>query len=248
MDVHVPSLSQTDDGIELELNVKLSRVDYARIVLPIVQKSFLTCDDALGQAKLTASQMDVVLLVGGMTHYPLVKEAVSQYFSNVPAENINPDEVVAIGAAIQAHNLTTNAPESASAILLDVTPQSLGIKTAGGFCEVLVPRNTQIPTAVKKTFHTAQDDQVEVRIEVYQGESRMAKDNDLLGQFILDGLRPALRGEIKLGIEFDIDADGIVHVRAEDVESGMAQSIHIEASSGLSGDEVKNLSFEQLGF
>ena len=248
VEVHVPSLTQTDDGVELELRINLTRVDYARIVLPIVQQSFLTCDDALSQAGLTASQMDAVLMVGGMTHYPLVKEAVSEYFSKEAVENVNADEVVAMGAAIQAHNLTNTSTDSTSAILLDVTPQSLGIKTAGGFCEVLVPRNTQIPTAVKKVFHTAQDDQVEVRIEVYQGESRMAKDNELLGQFILEGLRPAMRGDIKLGIEFDIDADGIVHVRAEDIESGSAQSIHIEASSGLSEDEVKNLSFEQLGF
>jgi molecular chaperone DnaK len=217
-------------------------------VLPIVQRSFLTCDDALAQAGMTASQMDAVLLVGGMTHYPLVKEAVFQYFGQESQAGVNPDEVVALGAAIQAHNLTAASPEMSSAILLDVTPQSLGVKTAGGFCEILVPRNSQIPTATKKVFHTATDDQVEVRIEVYQGESRMVSGNELLGQFVLEGLRPAMRGDVKLAIEFDIDADGIVHVRAQDLDSGLARSIHIEASSGLTEEEVQKMGFEQLGF
>ncbi len=248
VEVHVPGLCQGENDADLDLRVGLSRVEYARIVLPIVQRSFLTCDDALAQAGMTASQMDAVLLVGGMTHYPLVKEAVFQYFGQESQAGVNPDEVVALGAAIQAHNLTAASPEMSSAILLDVTPQSLGVKTAGGFCEVLVPRNSQIPTATKKVFHTAADDQVEVRIEVYQGESRMANGNELLGQFILDGLRPAMRGDVKLSIEFDIDADGIVHVRAQDLDSGLARSIHIEASSGLTEEEVTKMGFEQLGF
>ena len=247
VEVHLPELAHDEHGVAVDLRCGLSRVDYARIVLPIVQRSFLTCDDALSLAGMTASQMDAVLLVGGMTHYPLIREAVSQYFGTEPVTDLNPDEVVAIGAALQAHNLTEATAETSS-VLLDVTPQSLGVKTAGGFCEFLVPRNTPIPMSTKKSFQTVRDDQLEVRIEVYQGESRMAADNELLGQFVLDELRPALRGEVKVDISFDIDADGIVHVRAEDMDTGMARSIHIEASSGLSEEEVSQMTFEDLSF
>jgi len=216
-------------------------------VLSIVQRTFLTCDDALSQARKASAQMDHVILVGGMTRYPLIQEAVTQYFGKKSYEGINPDEVVALGAAIQAWNLTQASPENAS-ILMDVTPQSLGIRTIGGFCETLINRNSPIPTATSKLFSTAHDNQTEVRVAVFQGEGRMVEENELLGQFILDDLRPAVRGEIKIRIGFEIDADGIVNVIAEDVESATLRSIKIEASSGLSDEEISAMRFDDLGF
>jgi molecular chaperone DnaK len=247
VEINVPALSHDADGKPVDLCKVLSRMDYAKIVLPIVQRTFLTCDDALSQAGKASAQMDHVILVGGMTRYPLIQEAVSQYFGKKSYEGVNPDEVVALGAAIQAWNLTMASPENAS-ILMDVTPQSLGIRTIGGFCETLIGRNSSIPTATSKLFSTAHDNQTEVRIAVFQGEGRMAEENELLGQFVLDDLRPAARGEIKVRIEFEIDADGIVSVIAEDVESATLRSIRIEASSGLSEEEISVMRFDDLGF
>ncbi len=247
VEVHVPNLARDVEGHELELRTRMDRMQYARITLPIVQKTFLTCDDALHEAGMAASQIDHILLVGGMTRYPLIREAVAQYFGKRPYTDLNPDEVVALGAGIQAHNLT-NIEEGPGSVLLDVTPQSLGVKTVGGFCEVLITRNTSIPTESTKIFHTAHDNQAEVRIEVYQGESRMAADNELLGQFVLGDLRPAPRGEVKVEIAFEIDADGIVHILAEDKETGHVKDLTIEASSGLTEEEVQNLRFDELDF
>jgi molecular chaperone DnaK len=215
--------------------------------MPLVQRSLRTCDEALSLAGMAASQIDHVILVGGMTRYPLIREAVTQYFGRQPFADLNPDEVVAVGAAIQAHNLT-NINADASAVLLDVTPQSLGVRTVGGFCEVLIPRNTPIPTQTIKAFHTAHDRQTEVRISIYQGESRMADGNEMLGEFVLGGLREAPRGEVKVRVTFEIDSDGIVQVLAEDVEHGRARDLRIEANSGLSEDEVSQMRFDDLGF
>ena len=247
VEINVPNLAHNHDGAPIDLNTKMDRIEYAKVVLPIVQRTFLTCDDALAQAGKASAQMDHIVLVGGMTRYPLIQEAVAQYFGKKTYEGINPDEVVAMGAAIQAHNLTEANPETAS-ILMDVTPQSLGVRTIGGFCETLIERNSGIPTATTKTFSTAHDNQSEVTVAVFQGEARMADDNELLGQFVLDDIRPAPRGEIKIRIGFEIDADGIVKVVAEDVESATIRSIRIEASSGLSDDEIQTMRFDDLGF
>ncbi|MCB9797398.1 MAG: Hsp70 family protein [Alphaproteobacteria bacterium] len=246
--IEVPDLARDAEGKMRGVATRFDRVQYARIVLPLIQKTFLTCDDALSQARMAPGQIDHVLMVGGMTRSPVVRESVGEYFSKTPYTEINPDQVVAIGAAIQAHNLTTDDVDSPGSVLLDVTPQSLGIRTVGGFCEVLIPRNTPIPTDSGKTFSTAVDGQVEVRVEVYQGESRMADDNELLGQFVLDGLRKAPRGDVKVRITFEIDADGIVQVMAEDLERGEFRDLRIEASSGMSEEEVQSLSFEELDF
>jgi molecular chaperone DnaK len=247
VEIDVPALAHSDDGRPIDLTVTMDRVTYAKVVLPIVQRTFLTCDDALTQAGKASAQMDHIILVGGMTRYPLIQEAVTQYFGKKTYTGLNPDEVVALGAAIQAHNLTEASPESAS-VLMDVTPQSLGVRTIGGFCETLIERNSPIPTATSKVFSTAHDHQNEVRVAVFQGEARMAEDNELLGQFVLDDIRPAPRGEIKIRIEFEIDADGIVKVLAEDIESATVRSIRIEASSGLSDEEINNMRFDDLGF
>ena len=247
VELDVPNLARGPKGEELGLTIKLSRDELARIVRPLIQRTFLTCDDALSQARLTRGQIDHVLMVGGMTRPPFIRDAVGDYFGKAPFTRINPDEVVAIGAAIQAHTLTSDNPQ-ASALLLDVTPQSLGIRTVGGFCEVLIPRNTTIPTEATKVFSTAHDNQGEVRVEVYQGESRMASDNELLGQFVLDRLRPAPRGQVKVRIGFEIDSDGIVHVVAEDLDRGAQRDMRIEASSGLTQDEVQSKRFDELDF
>ena len=172
---------------------------------------------------------------------------------------MNPDEVVAIGAAIQAHNLTHAASVSSgggpspstsqpSALLIDVTPQSLGIGTVGGYTERLIERNTPIPTGLSKVFTTSVDNQVEVRISVYQGESRMADDNELLGEFVLGGINPAPRGEARIDVNFDIDANGIVHVTAEDTETRKSRSIDLQASTSLSADEIDDMKLDKLNF
>jgi len=244
--INIPKLS-SDNGIDYDLRTTINRHDYAKLVIPLIQQTFVTCDDALAQAKKAASQMDHILLVGGMTRYPLIQEAVAQYFGKPPITGVNPDEVVAAGAAIQAYNLTQSNTETAS-ILMDVTPQSLSVRTIGGFCETLIPRNSQIPTSVSKNFHTAHDNQTEVRISIYQGEGRTSEENDLLGEFVLNDLRPAPRGEIKVRIEFEIDADGIVQVEAEDLETRLSRSIKIEANSGLSKEEVASATFDEIGF
>jgi molecular chaperone DnaK len=192
-------------------------------------------------------QVDHVLLVGGMTRYPLVRDSVQQFFGRPPNASLNPDEVVAIGAAIQAYALTTETAEATS-VLLDVTPQSLGVRTIGGFCETVIPRNTAIPTEASKVFHTAFDQQTDVRIAVYQGESRMADDNELLGEFIMEGLTPKPRGQVRVRVTFEIDNDGIVHVRALDDAMGIQKSIRIEARSGLPEEEVRAARFDDIEF
>jgi molecular chaperone DnaK len=173
-----------------------------------------------------------------MTRYPMVREAVQTYFGRPPNASVNPDEVVAIGAAIQAWTLTS-VEDAGSSVLLDVTPQSLSVRTVGGFCEVLIARNSPVPTESTRIFHTAHDNQAEVRVAVYQGESRMAQDNELLGEFVLPDLPPLPRGEVRVRITFEIDADGIVHVRAVDDRKGQERSIRIEARVGMSEEEIR---------
>jgi molecular chaperone DnaK len=213
-----------------------------------VQKSFVVVDEALRNASMNARQIDHVLLVGGMTRVPMVREAVRQYFQKEPNIDINPDEVVAVGAAIQAHALTAVAQQAPASVLLDVTPQSLSVRTIGGYCEVLIPRNTAVPTESSKVFHTAFDNQTEVRVVVYQGESRLAADNELLGEFVLDGLPPLQRGQVRVRITFEIDADGIVHVRAVDDKIGQERAIRIESRTALSEEEIKGARFDEVGF
>jgi molecular chaperone DnaK len=172
---------------------------------------------------------------------------VQQYFGRPPFTGVNPDEVVAVGAAIQAHTLT-DASSEAAAVLLDVTPQSLGIRTMGGFCEVLLPRNTPVPADASKVFHTANDNQTDVRVAVYQGEGRMADQNTLLGEFVLDDLPPLARGQVRVRITFAIDADGILSVSAMDDKTGRETKVRIEARAAGSTDgaELRNSRFTDL--
>jgi molecular chaperone DnaK len=245
--VKVPGLARDDEGNAVGLSTTLDHNIVQRLAMPLIQRTFSVVDEALGQANLTAHQIDAVLLVGGMTRFPLIRQAVSHYFGKEPLDHLNPDQVVAQGAAIQAWNLTSfsDAPE---AVLLDVTPQTLGVRTVGGFVEPVVDRNTPIPTALTKVFHTAQDLQNEVRIQVFQGESRMAADNELLGEFVLSGLRSAPRGEVKVDVTFALDADGIVTVTATDRETDRAVDMTIEASSNLTHEEVEEMRFDEIGF
>ncbi len=245
--VEVPRLARGPGREHLGLSTSLDRSTYARLVLPIIQRTFLVFDDALSQARMAPTQIDHVLMVGGMTRFPLIREAVEQYVGRPPYAHINPDEVVARGAAIQAWNLT-HAEADQATVLMDVTPMSLGVRTVGGFTKVLIPRNTPIPTEASQVFHTAHDGQTEVRVEVVQGESRMAEDNELLARFVLDGLRPAPRGEVKVRITFRIDADGIVQATASDVETGRTRSLRIEARSSLTEEEIQAVRFDDLDF
>jgi len=247
VEVRVPSLARDATGKAINLHTRMDRNQALKLVMDLIQRTFVVVDDAMAQAGLSTAQIDAVLLVGGMTRFPPVADAVGKYFGKEPVSTINPDEVVAVGAAIQGRTLTQGFDPDA-AVLLDVTPQTLGVGTVGGFVEPLIPRNTAIPTEAGKIFHTAHDNQTEVRIKVYQGESRMQGDNELLGHFVLDGLRPAPRGEVRVRVSFAIDADGIVHVAAVDEESARTQELTIEASSGLSKDEVQKMRFDELGF
>jgi molecular chaperone DnaK len=253
--IKVDALVKDERGYDQAFTSTLTRIQYNQIVFPLVKRTFEVCDEALTAARRDPSGIGALVMVGGMTRSLIIQEAVENYFGQAPALGVNPDEVVSVGAAIQASNLMGSMQglgAGTSTLLIDVTPQSLGIATVGGFCERLIERNTSIPAGVSKRFTTSVDGQVEVKIEVFQGEARMASDNEKLGEFVLEGLRPAPRGDVKITVYFDIDGDGIVSVTAEESETGQAASIRLEASTGLSAAEVKDLredlDFDNVGF
>lgn len=235
--INIPYISATKDGPK-HLMRKFTRSELEKLVSPLLEKLTKPCEDAIAAAKLTASQVDEVILVGGMIRMPAVKEKVKQIFGKEPKQDLNPDEVVALGAAVQAGILKG---EVTDITLLDVTPLSLGVETMGGVMTVLVPRNTTIPVEKKQTFTTAVDNQPSAEVHVLQGERPMATDNKTLARFILDGLPPARRGIPQIEITYKIDANGILNVSAKDTATGKEQKVTITASTGLTDTEIENL-------
>ncbi|MBI2836611.1 MAG: molecular chaperone DnaK [Chloroflexi bacterium] len=236
-EINLPFITADASGPK-HLTITLTRAKLEQLVMNLVEKTIDPCRQALSDAGRTAAQIDEVVLVGGQTRMPLVQQKVKQFFAKEPNKGVNPDEVVAVGAAIQAGVLKGEVKD---VLLLDVTPLTLGIETLGGVATPLIPRNTTIPTSKSQVFSTAADNQPSVEIHVLQGERPMATDNRTLGRFILDGILPAPRGLPQVEVTFDIDANGILSVRARDKGTGREQKITITATSGLSKDEVEKM-------
>lgn len=236
-DINLPYITVDATGPK-HLNLKLTRAKFEQLMKDLIERTIEPCKKCMQDAKVTANDLQEVLLVGGMTRVPKVQEVCEKLFGRVPSKGVNPDEAVAIGAAIQGGVL---AGEVKDVLLLDVTPLSLGIETLGGVNTALIERNTTIPTKKSQVFSTAADGQTQVEIKVLQGERKLAKDNKILGQFSLVGIPPAPRGVPQIEVTFDIDANGIVHVSAKDKGSGKEQQIVIQSSGGLSKDQIAQM-------
>ena len=237
-EISLPFLFTQDDGEALHLQTTLTREKLEELVADLIQRTIKICDATLQEAGLTNDDIDDVILVGGMTRMPRIQREVADFFEKSPSKKVHPDEVVGIGAAIQGSALMD---EDEDVLLLDVTPHSLGIMVHGGGYEKLIEANSTIPTAESHIFTTVRDNQTSVKIVVLQGESERAEENELLGEFVLSGLRSAPAGEVEIEVEFSISADGIVSVSATDLETGKEQSITVTASSDLTDEEIDRM-------
>jgi molecular chaperone DnaK len=238
VEIRIPDVITGPDGTSRSFERTLTSRDFGALVTDLLQRTFKVCDEALQQAGLVGRDLDGVILVGGPTRLPVVRRAVAEYFQQEPRSDVDPDEVVAMGAAIHAASLTS---EGTDAYLLDVTPLSLQIGVAGGLTESVIERNTPVPIEQSRTFTTFRDHQESVTIRVYQGESREAKENELLGQFEFSGFKKGRRGEVEIDVAFEINTDGIVNVKALDRATGQAASTRITLSSGLSEGEIQDI-------
>ena len=238
VEIRIPDVIVGSDGRGRSVERRITSPEYSSLVMDLVMRTFKVCDEALQQANLVARDLGGVILVGGPTRLPLIRNAVKEYFQQEPRTDVNPDEVVALGAAIHAASLLTPQQQ---AFLLDVTPLSLKIGVAGGLAETVIDRNTPVPIEQTRTFTTFQDLQESVKIRVYQGESRQAAENELLGQFEFGGFKKARRGEVRIEVTFEINSDGIVNVTARDPATGQQASTQITLASGLTEDEIKSI-------
>jgi len=237
-EINLPFIISTGRNEALHVQTKLTREKLEELCDDLVERTLGICTQALQDAELDKNELEDVILVGGMTRMPRVQQAVASFFGFEPCKGVHPDEVVALGAAIQGTALTDS---TCDVLLLDVTPHSLGIMIVGGYFHKLIEQNTTVPTSESHTFTTVKDYQTSVKILVLQGESDRAEENELLGEFILTGLRRAVKGEVEVDVAFAISADGIVSVTAKDLETGLEQSITVTATSGLTDDELRDM-------
>jgi molecular chaperone DnaK len=235
-EVNLPFIISSGRNEALHLQRSLTRQQLEDLSIDLVERTIDICRQTLEDARLDKDEIEEVVLVGGMTRMPKIQQLVADFFGREPSKNVHPDEVVALGAAIQGAALVDDKQEM---ILLDVTPHALGIMTFGSYFEELIPANTTVPTSRQKIFTTSRDNQTAVKILVMQGDSQNAEENEVLGEFILTGLRRAPKGQVEIEVTFEINADGIVSVRAKDLETSLEQSIQVTATSGLSRDEIK---------
>jgi len=231
-----PGICQDVNGNVMDLKQTLSLDQFNKMVMDLVQRTFKVCDEALQGARVTAADIDAVILVGGPTRLPIIRNSVKHYFQKEPLEGINPDQVVAMGAALQAHALLDRASKT---YLVDVTPLSLRIGIVGGYTEKIIEKNTPVPIEKSKTFTTSRDGQERVKIRVYQGESNRAEQCEMLGEFEFSGFRIGFRGDVKIDVNFEINTDGMVNVSATDLETGQKTSTTITLSSGLSEADIQ---------